>query len=308
MRGRDWAAVCPCQRHVIFEKTYQIETPPEPPMRWETYEGILSAEWPALLNSSASLPERAVQSFLEQHPVLVPGAFTVLGSPSGHYPLHAALISQPPLPSLGHRIPDFMWITLNSDTESPLLIEIEAPGKRWFTGGGTPTAELSQALNQIAEWKAWFGVPQNVQAFKSFYRLDNVGWMRRRFRPAYMLIYGRRSEASATPMLTSKRAHLFPEDVVVMTYDRLRPDRNASQLVCMKPNTAGVFTAVSVPPTLEWRPGLAEERADIDGLDVAIFRNKHIALARQEFLVRRLPYWSAWVREKSRVSYSDDAE
>lgn len=248
-----------------LKHTYKIEVPPEPAMQWEAYEQMLSEEWSSFLNGASHPSERSVQSFLEQHPALVPGAFSVLGSPSGHYPWRAALISQATLPSFGHRVPDFMWITLNSDTESPLLIEIEAPRKRWFTAAGAPTAEFSQALNQIAEWKAWFAVPHNVQAFKAFYGLADMAWMRRRFRPAYMLIYGRRSEANATPLLTAKRGHLVSENVVVMTYDRLRPDSNASQLICIKPNVDGIFTALSVPPTLQWRPGLAEERANIAG-------------------------------------------
>jgi hypothetical protein len=292
-----------------WERTYQIEAPPEPAMRWEEYERLILAEWDALLRSDPAPNERKVQTFFEQHPSLVPGAFNLLGNQSGHYPWLSGLISRPPLPSYDRRIPDFMWISLNSEAEEPVLIEIEAPGKRWFTGSGQQTAHLTEALNQIAEWKAWFGIPHNVEAFKAFYGLDREAGMRRRFRPAYLLIYGRRAEANANPSLTQKRGHLHPDDVVVMTYDRLRPNSNASQLLCMKVERERTFRALSVPATLKWSPSLAEDRALLVGLEAAIDLNPYISSVRKQFLIRRLPYWSEWAsRGNKGVISSGDEE
>lgn len=278
-----------------FERTYQIETPPEPAMKWEVYERLILTEWNTFLNGEPP-GEKAVQAFLERHPSMVPGAFNLLGTESGHYPWLCGLISQPPLPSYDRRFPDFMWLSLNSETEEPVLIEIEAPGKRWFTDSGNQTAQLTQALNQIAEWKAWFGVSRNVEAFKALYGLDREAWCRRRFRPSYLLIYGRRKEANASPSLTEKRTYLHADDIVTMTYDRLRPNPNAHQLVCMRPNVKGVFTAVSVPPTLKWLPGLAKDRALLHGLDTAIETNPYMSQARKDFLVRRMDYWNDWAK------------
>lgn len=293
---------------MIFKRTYSIEVAAESAMEWNKYEKTLLEQWLSLLDAE-SANERSIHSFLEQHPALVPGAFTVCGSGTGHYPWRAALFSQAVLPSYGHRVPDFMWITVNSDTESPLLIEIEAPQKRWFTDAGNPTSHLTQALNQIAEWKAWFADPVNTQAFKAFYRLDEVAWMRRRFRPAYVLIYGRRFEANARPALTAKRSHLIPEDVIAMTYDRLLPDCNASQMISVRARVQGTLEAVSVPPTLQWSPGLAEDRAHITGLEEAIRRNKLLTDARREFLLSRLPYWNHWAKHSERgIITSGDAE
>jgi len=291
----------------MLDKTYQIEAPPEPAMKWDSYEQLIMAEWDQLLNVD-SPAEKDVQAFLERHPSMLPGAFNLLGGESGHYPWLCGVISQPPLPSYNSRIPDFMWLSLNSDTEEPVLIEIEAPSKRWFTESGIQTAQLTQALDQIAEWKAWFGVTHNVQAFKAFYRLDSEAWRRRRFRPSYLLIYGRRAEANASPRLTEKRTFLHADDVVVMTYDRLRPNPNANQLVCMRPRKDG-FKVVAVPPTLKWRPGLAKDRALLRGLGRAIEANSHIPPSRKDFLVRRLAYWNEWAnRDERGVINSFDEE
>jgi hypothetical protein len=291
-----------------FRRTYTIEPAPEPPMAWDTYERLVIREWTALLEG-APQRESALQSFFERHPCMLPGAFSVQGYETGHYPWLCALVSQPVLPSYDRRVPDFMWIALNSDTESPVLVEIESPGKRWFTSSGEQTANLTQALNQIAEWKAWFGVPRNVEAFKALYGLDRVAWCRRRFRPAYVLIYGRRAEATAKPVNTQKRGYLHSDDLLSMTYDRLRPNANARQIVCVSIDAEGVLSAKSVPPTLRWLPGLASDRALIRGFDRAIQLNDYISPARKSFLIRRLEYWNEWARRDSRgIVGSEDGE
>ena len=285
-----------------WEPTYKIEQSPEEPVSWEQYEQLITAEWTALLNRNPPPSEKEVQIFLEKHPSMVPGAFGFVGGESGHYPRLCGLITQPPLPSYDKKIPDFMWLAQNSDTVEPVLIEIEAPSKHWFTKNGRPTASLTQALKQIADWKAWFEAPRNVESFKTFYGLDS-GWRARRFRPSYLLIYGRRAEASANP----NRSHLFPENVFGRTFDRLQPNPKADDLVCLKAVNPGVFEVVSVPPTLKWEPILAEERARCSGWNEAIRANQQISLKRQEFLIRRLPYWNDWVHrsERNGINLSD---
>lgn len=277
-------------------------------MPWAQYEQLVTAEWLALLNRSASPSEKEVQALPEKHPSMVPGAFGFRGGESGHYPRLCGLVTQPPLPSYDRRVPDFMWLSQSSDTEEPVLIEIEAPSKRWFTKSGKHTAALTQALQQIAEWKAWFDIPRNVESFKAFYGLDRDGWRMRRFRPSYLLIYGRRAEANAAPSLTRQRTYLFPEDVFGRTYDRLQPNPKAADLICLKARHFGDFEVVSVPPTLTWSPMLAEERALVGGWDTAILANQHISPMRQEFLVRRRPYWEQWGRREDRGSISTSDE
>src|SRR5688572_19631384 len=103
----------------MWERTYQIEAPPAGPMSWEDYERLILTRWSDLLESSPIPTELSVHAFMEQHPSLVPGAFNVIGGNSGHYPWLSALVSRPPLPSFDRRIPDFMWLSLNSEVEEP---------------------------------------------------------------------------------------------------------------------------------------------------------------------------------------------
>jgi hypothetical protein len=281
---------------VRLERTYHIEEPPEKAMAWMDYERIITSEWEAILNADPPSSEPEVQTFLERHPAMVPGAFGLSGGESGHYPLFCGLIAQPPLPSYNRRVPDFMWLSQSSDDEQPVLVEIEAPAKRWFTKSGNQTKELSQALNQIAEWKAWFDVTYNVEAFKAFYGLDRHAWRKRRFRPSYLLIYGRRAETNAHPTLTQKRTYLHPDDVAIITYDRLSPNPKAHDFICLRAEGSGVFKVVSVPPTLRWTPSLAEARALVRDIDSAIEKNPYISPVRKVFLIRRRLYWDDWAR------------
>ena len=285
---------------MVLDRTYQIQDPPERPISWDDYERLITKEWKKLLNREPFPNEPEIQAFFEKYPSIVPGAFSLLGNESGYYPWLCGLITQPPLPSYNKRVPDFMWLAQSSDTEQPVLIEIEAPSKRWFTKSGKQTENLTQALNQIAEWKAWFNVSYNVEAFKAFYGIDRQAWRRRRFRPAYLLIYGCRSEANENPALTQKRTYLHPDDVISMTYDRLCPNPKAKDLICLKAETQGVFRAVSVPATLRWTPSLADDRTLVNGMDAAIEANLHITPERKAFLIARRPYWNAWARQANK--------
>lgn len=297
---------------ISLTPTYEMQIPPEPAKDWASYEQYLNTEWNNLLNSDPAPSEKEVQTFLEKHPALIPGAFNVRGFRSGHYPWLCGLISQPVLPSYNHRKPDFMWISKNSSEVEPVLIEIEAPGKPWFTKDGQATSKLSQAIKQVAEWKLWFEESHNVEAFKDYYELNNGLLNSRKLNPSYVLVYGRREEMDRNPYFSKLRNEMFPSDVTAMTYDRLSIDRNADQLVCMKvkrDNGNLVREIISVPPTLQWSPSLAKERSQYTGLDTAIEANELIPTSRKEFLTDRLAYWNDWVRLPERgVIRGGDAE
>lgn len=277
-------------------------------MSWADYERLVKSQWTDLLETTCDLNELRVHSFLEQHPCMVPGAFNLIGGSSGHYPHFSVLVSQPPLPSYDRRLPDFLWLSTNSAIDEPVLVEIESPARRWFTASGEQTADLTHALGQISEWKAWFNEPRNVDAFKALYRLERDSWHGRRFRPSYLLIYGRRHEANATPKLMQKRGYLHAEDIVSMTFDRLGPDPNANQIISVKVDVNGVFRAISVPPTLTWSPTFAEDRAHIQDLAAAIERNAYIGAARKKFLIQRLAYWNEWATERAHGIMSFEEE
>lgn len=86
-------------------------------------------EWRGLLDADPAEPE--VQTFLERHPSLIPGATDNIG-PHGHHGVcWGAVIKQPELPGLDRRVPDFMWVRRDTAAVRPILVEIEAPSKRW---------------------------------------------------------------------------------------------------------------------------------------------------------------------------------
>src|SRR5262245_29843168 len=110
---------------MTLSPTYVLEIGPSA-QSIEDYAASTEKQFHQLLDANPS--EQDVQSFLEWNPTLVPGARTP-GSPSGHSPLHNALITQPKLPGLRSKLPDFMWIAFHSLAWFPTLIEIEQPNK-----------------------------------------------------------------------------------------------------------------------------------------------------------------------------------
>jgi hypothetical protein len=96
---------------------------------WEAYLAWVTPRWDALLASHPAEP--AVQDFLERNPAYLPG---VNQYGSGHHSPHGGVVlTQPQLKGLRqNRLPDFMWIGATSDLVTPVLIEIEKPGKKWF--------------------------------------------------------------------------------------------------------------------------------------------------------------------------------
>jgi hypothetical protein len=279
---------------VIFEKTYTIEPGP-PPMSWDHYSARVLAEWRALIAVEAAEQERTLQQFLERHPSLVPGAFTTTGAgESGHVPFPSAVITQPPLQGLQKRVPDFMWIAVDSGTISPVLVEIEKPTKRWFREDGVPTQDLTQAQNQLNEWKAWFTEPVHRTSFRDFFVVPDEIWRNCDFRPQYLLVYGSRSEFEGRADLNKKRRGLERPDEHYMTFDRLVPNANARQLMCVKITKAGVFEAITWPPVATFGPHYATDRSMFNNVEGAIERSEWLTDERRQFLLRRWPYWMNW--------------
>ena len=278
-------------------------------MEWEKYEQLIIAEWNKLLNQNPGPTEKEIQSFLERHPCMVPGAFNLIGAESGHPPMFCGLISQPILPSYNYRKPDFMWISKNSDTIEPVLIEIEDPNKQWWIDNGQQTAQLTQALDQIIEWRMWFQDLVNQSKFKEMYGLASDN---RKFKPSFLLIYGRRHEANINSNQILKRTELAQDDVDIITFDRLHPIYKAREFLCLSvkfDNKCRILTVISVPATFTLGPSFAEDRATVYGLDNAIHSNREISETRKEFLIRRLPYWNKWSKASDRgIICSSDKE
>lgn len=281
-----------------MEPTYRMAEDSPPALTWEDYATRVQQEWQRLLDRTLPVAEADVQAFLERHPAMVPGAFSTGGvGNSGHYPFLSALITQPPLRGIGANIPDFMWIAIDSGSICPVLIEIERPDKRWFTGAGNPTADFTQAQTQLACWKAWMDDPANQNVFREFYGLPDRLWRTRAFKAQYILVYGRRVELEKDEDLNRRRQYLQRNGETYMTFDRLAPSRDCAELACIRISQARRYEAVSWSPVAHFGPSLADERAEYVDLEGAIRRCDWISAERRDFLLSRLPYWNPWARE-----------
>ena len=137
-----------------------------------------------------------------------------------------------------------MWITRSTALITPVCIEIEKPGKRWFTKGGHPTAELSQALDQLIDWKVWFSESENQSIFRKTYLRGQ--YEDRQLLPQYVLIYGRASEFEVPgpherpDRLRKKRDFMRRgDDEHFMTFDSLRPKRDSSDFATLSMTANG---------------------------------------------------------------------
>ncbi|MEU6225030.1 Shedu anti-phage system protein SduA domain-containing protein [Streptomyces sp. NPDC047042] len=231
--------------------------PPSPaPLPWETYAAWLKPEWERFLQSCHNEPD--MQDFLERHPCLLPGATDNVGGGGHHGATFFAVIRQPLLKGLGpDRLPDFMWVRRSTGVIHPICIEIENPKKNWFTKGaretpGVPTAELTQALDQLIEWKVWFSKEENQSIFKKMYAPNHTHW---RVEPEYVLVYGRDAEfrdgtsRHANPTyMREKRDHMRRSNEHFWTYDRLRPIEEGGIYATLTRHESG-WSLNSVPPT-----------------------------------------------------------
>lgn len=286
--------------------TYSLHPDPPARMPWEEYEQRVLAEWEALLNFTEGCDERRVHEFLVRHPSMVPGAYSVTG-PSGHSPVPLALLSESPLTGLGMKVPDFIWLASDSSNFTPVFIEIESPCKRWFTQGHVPTHDLIQAVNQLAEWRAWLNRPENLAVFYENFEIPDE--MRRylTFRPEFVLIYGRRREFNDRPELRRLREQFERQGQVVMTFDRLKPARDCQHYISATKRNGG-YRAIAVPATVEFGPAVADSFAKISGIAEAIQENGWISPVRRRFLVERLPYWNTWAEQDPGIICLGDYE
>jgi hypothetical protein len=212
----------------------------------------IQAEWAALLETAHS--EDQVQDFLEQYPMLLPGATGDIGPGGHHGPLYGAVIRQAPLSGTqSNRVPDFMWITKASDIVTPICIEIETPAKRWFTNTGSQRAEFTQAQDQLADWRAWFKDADNERWFRRTYLPDKFQDLV--LEPHFVLIIGRRAEFDSTDIATSsaerlsKRREWAREREHLRTFDSLQYDARLESEVSMTVHSNGQKTVHKIPAT-----------------------------------------------------------
>ncbi len=273
-----------------LEKTYEIK---EGPSAYDiaSYALEKNHEYLNLLDSASA--EIEFQKFFESNPSFVPGAWTP-ATKSGHYPLHCALITQPELRGLTTKISDFMWIATHSSGWYPTLIEIEKPDKKIFKNNGTPTADFTQARNQLEQWRTWFNNPCNVQLFMEMYQIPDYMRNQRQMQLHMILVYGRRDEFSQNPNRSKDRMSFTASDLELMSYDRLSCDKELGDAITIRLNSSSSYEAVAIPPTFKLGPTLSERLVNVHRIDKAIEKNTHIPDERKRFLINRLPYWINW--------------
>jgi hypothetical protein len=212
-----------------------------------TYIALLQQRWRTLLDDPASRDEKLVHAFLERHPSLLPGPWSVDGD-SGFPAFPMAVISKPKLPGLSYREPDFLWLASDSTTLYPILIEIETPHKAWFYGDRAEIhSDLTHAQGQLAEWRAWFNRGHNRTAFLDQYELPER-MARLTLQPRYVLIYGRRANYDGSRLRQEKRAELARDDERLMSFDRLTPAKHSALFACVRKRHDG-YQTVAVPPS-----------------------------------------------------------
>jgi hypothetical protein len=292
----------------MHEKTYKIEKATTPAMHWEQYNELVTSEWNKLLSENQA-SEQKFHEFFERHPCMLPRVYDIFGRGSNNsWP--SALISQPVLPTFTRKIPDFMWIATDSISIYAVLIEIETPSKPWATDSGQQHHLLTQAINQIIEWKVYFSDPLNSEQFRKYYQIPDNLFKTRTFLQKYVLVYGRRDSATKNNEFAKKRAFIANDDEHFMTYDRLCPNRILSNNICVKLDKKG-YKAISIPPTLQLNPFQAEEWANIRDKDKAVQECKYIDKDRKQFLIRRWKYWDNWSKAEKRcmsIMSTDDRE
>lgn len=275
-----------------FQVTYQQKVGPKP-CAFDAYAHRVKAEYKQLLMQDP--PESVLHEFLEHNPSFVPGAWTP-GIKSGHYPIHQVLISQPRLPGFDSRTPDFLWLSTHSDSWYAAMIEIERPEKLIFTKKGIPTAEFTQARNQLSQWRVWFDTPANEQLFINDYGIPTSIHTSRTMELHLILVYGRRSEFEKKPKLSKIRGKqlngLYEE---LISFDRLQPDVDLQDIVTVTPMGNGRFAVKWVPETFAITPHSANKMLVLDGLEDAIDHNPRIANERAVFIKSRITYWRNWI-------------
>lgn len=275
----------------MFKVQYEFHPNPAPIFPWSLYTLAAEEEYHRLLEEKAD-DEDSFQKFFERNPSFLPGAFE-LRNLSGHLPHLQCLITQPEIGASHTRKPDFLWLSQDSLTFVPVFIEIEKPSKRTFTQTGKTSADFTQAMDQILDWKSILNKPENQLAFFQKYNLPQE-LTSKVFKPQFILIYGRREEYEGNEYLTRKRSELQTDDIMIMSYDRLSPQYDSRNMLCARvSNTTGntQYEIITIPPTFELDAALASNYSEYVGFVEAIDRMEYTTPQRKDFLKMRFPYW-----------------
>jgi hypothetical protein len=283
----------------MLQRLTSDEDPARPhAVDWLTYSEWAATRWLDALQEAGD--EKSFQGFLERHPSFLPGSVDNVGPGGHHGAWWDAVISQPSLVGLGpKRQPDFMWIRRDTEATRPILIEIERPTKRWFTQTTLqPTSQLTQALDQLDEWRDWFNRDDNVAIFKKTYVPQRFS--HRALFPQYVLIYGRSSEfrkggGHRAYDRARRKRDLIAErpNTHLYTFDMLHPRYEAQDYGTLKMQN-GSFEVAALPPTFHTSSFLLQEGSLLDtacDIDGALEAIPLVTRERKAYLRSRWNYW-----------------
>ena len=276
----------------MMNQKYKMAENPQPIISWEEYEKCLMETYNDLLKNHSD-KERVFQNFFEKHPSFIPGSYKLLGT-SGHFPYRDCLISEPEVGTIFKRKPDFVWLAQDSLTFCPVLIEIERPNKKSFKTNGEISADFNQAIGQIDQWRAALRKPENLLFFYEFFEVPDY-IRKKQFFPQFGLIYGRREEYEGNVLLTQARVSKQRDDVSIMSFDRLHPHRDCSNLMCVriKPSKNTFrYHIISIPATFTYSPMRAEVLSRVSGFINKIDEMEYTSPNRKQFLKDRYEYWA----------------
>lgn len=234
-------------------------------------------------------PESEFQAFFELHPYLLSHLCSGIG---GGGALYNCLISQPKLDDTYPRIPDYVWLTIDSKYFRPIFIEIEKPSKRYFKENGEFTADFLQAFGQLCCWKSMLMDFLTEQSFlKRFNLLDKV--TTKTFKPEYALLFGRRNEyqhsqAKCRMIASLENALSFS----IRPYDDLldkKPyelDHGAHLVTCKQKKDR--LAVIAVPDSFGLNKRNAADYRAWTGFDEALDKNSHIDSERKDYLKRMI--------------------
>lgn len=280
--------------------TYEQEEGP-PPLSVGEYAPAALAAFRELLDSDPL--EGDVQAFMEKNPAFVHCAAV---DPKAHWRFQGIVVTQPPLPGFKSPVPDFLIVRCHSANYFPTLIEIERPGKELFTKARVPTADFTQARNQLTQWETHLSTNANLQLFLDEYGISSLA-------PALpsivkrVLVFGRRADFENDKHLSHQRSFLLgnPNEELA-SFDRFfdllpRAALFESDAITVKAKGDGRFEAVQVAPTFGWDPQGARRLTYIDNIEEAIDANELLSEERKDFLKKRVPYWRSWADSGSAV-------
>lgn len=162
--------------------------------------------------------EQQYQRFIEENSWLIPREFIQ------NHGIHFELAFRK-IPFGNDYISDFMYLSKSSVKWHCVLIEIEKPSSLFFNADNSFHKHFAKALEQINDWRAWFSIQANANAFLS----NSTGFVQTPLgdNPTefkYVLVHGRRGEFENNDTRIRKIAAQERDDFRIMSFDSLTVD------------------------------------------------------------------------------------